>query len=39
MSKVETILLSSLEKVFADERPQAAPYSKGMCLRNEAFSS
>lgn len=38
MAKVETILLSSLEKVFADERPQAAPCQKGTALRNEAFS-
>lgn len=35
---IETIMLSSLEKVFADEKPLARPYTSASMLRNEVFA-
>ena len=36
--KLTLIPLSSLTKVFPDEKPSAAPFAAASCLRNEVFS-
>ena len=36
--KLTLIPLSSLTKVFPDEKPSAAPFATASCLRNEVFS-